>query len=732
MIAYEVVSIVCLAAFVLEVLFVIAELFLKNRRERIAFLKNFKKGKCFVALFTAIPLFFIGYLYKGEGVWYSFFSSLSDCVQMIVLKYVQTGVKPLAEVCGVYSFAVYFCFTVVALNAVLFAVSVFGQKVALVIERRLYYLGDGDRLVVYGNNEKNRLVYSSSRLKKKILVGKIGGDADDLFAERVVFQELSPEQLLDKVIRIVTSAKKGKTTVIVNSGSDKENLRLAELFAKKTKELFGSNYRLYLKIDVYFFGNPRYEDVYLDLCGESGGCLHYFNKYAAIAKSVAERYPFSRFMDGMQLDYSTGAVRDGVDINVAMIGFGSTNRQIFLTSVANNQFIKIVDGEAVLKRVRYEIFDREDASADKNLNHSYFRYKRECSAFNGDYLPLPSEPADIKFRKLDINEYGFYDGLKEIFTKGENDANFIFVGFGDDLENIDMAKKIVEKKKEWGITRLVIFVKIRDKRLASLVKDEAVYPIGEEENVVYNVGVIGNDFFSKMAIRRNAAYDMESDFASGRYGSEITSEEAADSVAKSLDKWYLKKSALERESSVYGCLSIRSKLNLLGLDYVKGGEGITEDEYYGIYAENDELDFERYGVSVVGKKIVGYGPKYKTGTKRYYMAELEHFRWNSFMLSKGVIPADKKTILEEKIEKEGKIKFTNGKNYDLRRHGNLTTFEGLKEFSRLIAERDGVSETETDVIKYDYQILDDAFWFLTESGYSIVKKSKKLPEKTNV
>jgi hypothetical protein len=64
----------------------------------------------------------------------------------------------------------------------------------------------------------------------------------------------------------------------------------------------------------------------------------------------------------------------------------------------------------------------------------------------------------------------------------------------------------------------------------------------------------------------------------------------------------------------------------------------------------------------------------------------------------------------------------NGKNYAVRRHGNLTTFDGLVEFRKLISARDGCSEIETDVIKYDYQILDDAYWLLSTNGYKIIRK----------
>ena len=91
------------------------------------------------------------------------------------------------------------------------------------------------------------------------------------------------------------------------------------------------------------------------------------------------------------------------------------------------------------------------------------------------------------------------------------------------------------------------------------------------------------------------------------------------------------------------------------------------------------------------------------------------------MISKGVIPATINDILNETIEVDGKVKHTNGKNYRLRRHGNITTLDGLVDFRKLIANRDNVSEDKTDVFRYDYQLLDEAYTFLTALNYKIVK-----------
>ena len=133
------------------------------------------------------------------------------------------------------------------------------------------------------------------------------------------------------------------------------------------------------------------------------------------------------------------------------------------------------------------------------------------------------------------------------------------------------------------------------------------------------------------------------------------------------------------------------------------------------------------------------------------------------MISQGTIPS---TLSQIFAEHNGE-KFINGRNYESRRHGNLTTFAGLVMFRRLVANRVAIikaekervakeksikiedvqidevalikpylendeyksfmnmpskHELDTDVIKYDYQILDDAYWLLSENGFKIIRK----------
>ena len=115
------------------------------------------------------------------------------------------------------------------------------------------------------------------------------------------------------------------------------------------------------------------------------------------------------------------------------------------------------------------------------------------------------------------------------------------------------------------------------------------------------------------------------------------------------------------------------------------------------------------------KRIEYRNEDFSRDSVRKTFAVQEHQRWNACMIAAGIVPSTKAQIAEE----------NNGKRLDLRRHGCITTFDGLIGFRKIVAERTGRSEEETDVIRYDYQLMDDALWLLGSNGYKIVRKEEK-------
>ena len=174
---------------------------------------------------------------------------------------------------------------------------------------------------------------------------------------------------------------------------------------------------------------------------------------------------------------------------------------------------------------------------------------------------------------------------------------------------------------------------------------------------------------------------------------------------------------VQRDSNLYACLSIRSKLNMAGFDFAAASspEPDAEDEFYLKYQQGNPIvpDPEFAGKTFLGKSIIAYDNDFKKDTLRANMAVQEHYRWNAYMISSGIIPSS-----VEQIKSEG------GKNLALRRHGNITTMQGLVEYRKIMAALNGTDEDREDVIRYDYQLMDDAGWLLKKNGCKIIKRGE--------
>lgn len=490
---------------------------------------------------------------------------------------------------------------------------------------------------------------------------------------------------------------------------------------------------------IFVFGSPANEAIFESIGQNSYGCIRYVNKYQQMALDFIDRHPFARYLTAEHFDKTTSLVHEDVDINVFMLGFGDTNRQLFLASVANNQFVTGTMEVPRLKPVNYYIVDRAEPDNDRRLNHNYRHYdqfllRRDPAA---EYLPLPDRPAVVKYlgatedcRTLDISDGRFYDILQTHATK-PGALNFVIIAFGTDFENIDMAKMLAAKWTEWGIQNGAVFVKVRNaKQAAQLLGEDnerICHLIADEKECVFNIARIENELIYKMAMMRNQAYDLENKVKYADNSVVIDQDFVDTSNYQSRQKWYInnKKRPVDRESSMYCCLSLRSKLQLMGLDYCPAGTaGITalsEQEYLDWYAGKDLPD--QFSYDGMEKPVTKYTNQFQVSRRRT-MAVHEHLRWNSFMLSRGYVPASIEQIRQP----------NRGKDPSLRTHGNLTTFAGLERFRRIVSEVDWEKqkklppekrrpfeelEEDNDVIRYDYQILDEAYWLLKANGMVI-------------
>lgn len=696
----------------------------KGRQEKLNFLKEFKRGQFALIYFAAIPLYWLGIRYAGSSAGAAFILAIRSSVDLIVLKLDYNSVALLMADNVFYRIAVDICYVLVILNAVLFTVTLLGRRVANQIKALWFTRFAKKTFVVIGYNEQNKAIIESiceEHGNTLLLTEKDASALDFAFCRKVACMRYSEKDDLKTLLPKLFKKFDTKTVnVIINTGDDVRNIvcveQLSEIICARDLGQYSIDDCRGLK--GYVFGLPKNVSAFLHFVEKTNGCVHYVNKYKLIAMDFVGKYPLTEFMNQDHIDYDTATVRKEVSLNVVMIGFGKTNQQIFLTSVANNQFPTLEEGKLTEKPVNYWIYDKKDARNDKNLNHNYYRYTNELSGTPQDYLPLPPQPANAKFCELDVNDVQFYNSIRENLTvkSDEIPLNYIVIAYGSDMENLDFAEKIVAKLKEWGLYDVTkVFVKVRNHLLCSEVVAKELskagfLPFGDEGEVVYNVSQIVAEKKEVMAKDRHLCYALTGD---------MSVEEETAAKATALKKWY-SMAEVQRESNIYACLSIRMKLHLLGFDYTakktneKNDESekpSAKEEYMRRYQKDDEIIYDKTKTKVKGREVVLYSNDIKYGTVRYNLTWQEHARWNAYMITSGFIPT---TI-------EG-IKLGKDKNMGMRMHANITTFEGLKEYRKISAYINRTDEEHEDVIRFDYQLMDDVVWLLENNGYEIIRR----------
>ena len=827
---------------------------------------------------------------EKDGKMTVFLGAVAKAWQWVSLRYTLSEVSNLMQNCGWYAWAVYLICVAIIFNVVSVTYALLGKSVFIVFTRVGWEIAQRSSKTSYmiiGNNEENRSLYASldrkTLLRIRAVIADTMGKEDQDFLYRqgiryldgaMHFHEISEDKKVSSYhgihsdLRAFLSAASQKNdkdvvgVVVINTGDDNRNIELSRevvKFVKNTMDIRGQNatdahgqlslekkVNFFSHIEVYVFGDIQHEAVFNQISRESLGVIRYVNKYRCIATDFAKRYPLPLFMNNKQLDYETGLVRDDVEINVCLIGFGDINQQLLNTLVATNQFIQKGNKNIPrVKLVKYYIFDHVEARNNKNLNHSYYRYMNEFYRENeirdyskkpgksnqypmgfelenflerhirtnrDDYNDLPHFPAEEFYHKMDVNDPEFYHELRDIGRANPKGINYFVIAYGSDMENIDMAQKIREKMVEWSIPNIRIFARTRKKiEMSDFLRglDEAssdkigvtdafgtclsniCFTFGCEEEMVFNFDSLQAKKWYDATLFLHCMHECEEKErdADGKINTpEVTIQISNDHWNDAYCEWYAKKSTIGRDSCLLSTLGIRPKMLMIGYDIGHIDKRIDEETYRTklrevpspfkpeaaastkssrfVRTKQLRLRFSIRGtimaritmvrhqtpkgsapqcapkntqlVSDVAasipqeqKKLIAPSsyeipPKplqndynanmfiKSQGTIRDNLAIQEHYRWCAFQISRGVVPATKE---ESCTDKEKPC----GRDYRLRRHGCLTTVEGLNAMI-CNAQNDDERKDYYHAISSNYWAMDDAPWYLERLGRGVVPK----------
>ena len=482
------------------------------------------------------------------------------------------------------------------------------------------------------------------------------------------------------------------------------------------------------RIRIVVFGDREYQAIYRDLQNESFCPIKYINKYRLTAYDFVSRYPLTHFIpehpNADRILTDSGCVGPEAEFNMILIGFGDTNQEIFLASFASNQFVQYAENDIPeLKPVHYYIFDKDRSLNEKNLNHDVFRYSKEFLPMfrtddpdrpdPEDYLPFPPDPAGVDYLPLDIDHAYFYTRIREICTENPLSVNHVVIAFSDDLSNIDLARRLIEKKREWGLDNLDIFTKIRKPENRSAISNFAeriLIPFGSED---FSLEDLLEDESERMASEKSRDHTRSKLI---KYYPGISQDDCA---VHSDYKW-ITRGETQRLSSVFNFISLRLKLNLIGFDYEKrqgkspDPDRVTLQEFAERYCTGDPaLGMDEEAGLIYSFKTIDRREDFKKDITRKNLAVQEHYRWNAYMIMNGFIPG---TIQQIRTGRE--------RDYQKRFHTNLTTMDGLFTFRELKAKFNRISEEDADTIHRDYQQTDGAWAYLNRNGYDVVRFPK--------
>lgn len=367
----------------------------------------------------------------------------------------------------------------------------------------------------------------------------------------------------------------------------------------------------------------------------------------------------------------------GAAPHVSVIGCGKIARDVLRVLMADSVLPARGGG---LVAVRYTVCDGDEE------RKSYERGAGVYDAFvaseglrREDYLPLPPVPWKIEFASAkeaeDAAERAAREGAVSVAVYADEDR----------AQNAAAAGELQ----------------------ARTVGSVKVFALAEK--AAPGVVCFGSDGGRAEGYLCRLAYDRHKTYAA-EWMPGCTDEELTASAEKEIAAM----SPVIAGSNVMAALGLRTKLLLAGFDLAPaGGAGDASREWEEAYFAGDP---PRYGEGTLNgkRKLVYRNVDLGRDGLRGRLARQEHDRWNAYMFTCGFLPSTRPAIASE----------TKGKDMAGGRHGNLTTFEGLVEFRRIVAAAFSKSEEAMDVIRYDYQLADDAAWFAARAGFGIVRAGR--------
>lgn len=420
--------------------------------------------------------------------------------------------------------------------------------------------------------------------------------------------------------------------------------------------------------------------------------LRFFSYHQLIAQQLIVEYPLTAMVPPSFIDRDKATLND-VKINYHLFGFGPTNAEIYRHLFVTNQFPS-----------RTSTFFGKELPGFHKPTITYTLYqdpqqtKTSIPRFDviapqgKKELPPPPLSAVTEIVSTSFDDDTFLDKLSKSIKKSDDYSIFI-IAFDHDQINIRVLQQTLTYLKSRHVTSFHLFVQMIQREFvqtSDLFKHPNVIPFGFGD-YGYSLNQIINPVFTKMAKQIQITLNPNIPYES------LLSD--------------------EKESLLYEAISLRFKLNLMGLDLAVEKKGLSPANFLKRY---DPFDDARFHQSHPRAKNDADLMRYKPSTKklRNLIARQEHLRWSAFQIAKGYSPMsmNELTTLQYYVDPIEK------------KDARLTSFEGLFDLHNSLISQAKKTFSEADVIYPFFHTMDHLYDIIDKTPYRVVDK---VDEKNN-
>lgn len=513
-------------------------------------------------------------------------------------------------------------------------------------------VGYGPKALEYAKNTKNSIlwIYKPIKQNKEFLL-------KELYYNKIpyVLDSLTP-----RAIKSFIWNKKKEYNFIFFKES--ESLQYSELATIFRSIKFKKN----RKIKVYFEGDKNevsYINEQIASAENDFQCLMFcFDVYEKMARRFNWESSLVEYLPkGFLL--SDGTVANDKTINVVILGYGNVNSAIFRSLVINQQFATYKEDYYESKKINYYIYDiNEENFNDFTINRLEEEYF--CKDNRKSFAKM-EKLCNLQYSKGNAISKQTQEEIKNLVNK-ENAFTFFFVGFAEDLINISYSERLMHN---YGKEKIHVFCNVDYVCNASRVDTTLINIYGLKQQIFSHEWII-HDQILELAIKRDKGYQLKS------------------SNFINLKNWK-ELSGIKKLSNIYSALSLKFKLNLMGLDIATDKDKkISEEEFNKVYYASD-------------KPISNGYEQYFDHNIRCTIGFTEHLRWCAFYYLNGYDVMDHKLChLKGKdiITKNEKEKF----------HADLLSYYGLDDLNEyFLKEYQHIrNKIDVEVYQYDFALCD--------------------------